>query len=350
MNSLNVDRRRWKELGCEPILSTTASEVGDIYMKIGAKESFTCAPYLLGTAPGAGDQIGWAESNAVVYANSVLGARTQKYPDYLDVMIAITGRAPNANCHTDSGRVPTLRVDFPELDEFDNSLYPLLGYFVGQRVGAEIPLILGLHNITLVPVILELKAFSAVFATTSAAPMFHIKGVTPEAHKHEHLISELKPVPVTFSDLRACWEKLNTHVDSSVGLTSLGTPHFALDEFAALAKLTRGRKRSPATQLIITTSREVYERAAEAGYIASLEAFGATFITDTCWCLIEEPIIPLGSKNLMTNSAKYAHYAPGTTKRGIHFGSLAACVDATECGYNKQGMPTWLRGNSPPTV
>ncbi|BCS17292.1 uncharacterized protein APUU_10120A [Aspergillus puulaauensis] len=160
-------------------------------------------------------------SNAAAYANSVLGARTQKYPDHLDVMIAITGWAPNANCNTGSGR-------------------PLLGYFVGQRVGAEFPFILGLNNITPVLSIREPKPFGAAVAMTPTTPMFQIEGVTPEAQTRPS-DPELKRVRITLCALRACLEKLNTHVDNSVALTSPGNPHFASDEFAGLVKLTRGR-------------------------------------------------------------------------------------------------------------
>ncbi|CAG8362923.1 unnamed protein product [Penicillium salamii] len=345
MNSLNADRRRWKELGCDPELSTNASALGDAYLKMGAKASFTCAPYTLETAPEFGDQIGWAESNAVVFANSVLGAKTQKYPDYLDVFIALTGRAPNFNAHTKNGRLPTICIDFDELTEFDDSLFPLLGYRVGELVGAEIPIVLGLHNTSAgIP---ELKAFGAAFATTSAAPMFHIHGITPESSEVEHLISSITHIRVSLKDLRMCWEKLNTGVDNSVAVASLGNPHFAFEEFARLAELCKGRQRCTQTQMMITTNREAYEQSARAGFVDILVQFGADFITDTCWCLIGESVIPLEAKNLMTNSAKYAHYGPGTTKRGIHFGSLRDCVNAAVHGTNERVMPTWLLAEGP---
>lgn len=340
MNALSVDRRRWKELGSDPVISNNAAKVADAYLRMGASISFTCAPYLLEAAPKADEQIGWAESNAVVFANSVLGAKTQKYPDYLDVFIAITGRAPNADCHTENGRIPTLCVEFPEVDAVDDALYPLLGYCIGQVAGAEIPLVLGLENKS--PTLADLKAFGAAFATTSAAPMFHISGVTPEAYKGAKNLPSLKHSLVTLADLRLCWERLNTPVDPSVAVVSLGNPHFAFEEFASLARLAGGRKRNPKTHMIVTCGREIYERAANAGFIATLEDFGAILITDTCWCMIEEPIIPVDAQNIMTNSAKYAHYGPGMTKRGFHFGSLSACVDAAECGYTEGVMPEWL--------
>lgn len=121
LNSISVDQRRWRELGVDPALGEPASALGDAYMAMGAQLSFTCAPYLLDTAPKAGEQIVWAESNAVVYANSVLGARTQKYPDFLDICIALCGRAPFTGCHLDDPRKARLIVDVPALGHVDDS-------------------------------------------------------------------------------------------------------------------------------------------------------------------------------------------------------------------------------------
>ncbi len=120
LNSISVDQRRWRELGIDPTLGEPASALGDAYMAMGAQLSFTCAPYLLDSAPKAGEQIVWAESNAVVYANSVLGARTLKYPDYLDICIALTGRAPLIGCHLNAHYAPGLvgrTVHFASLAE-----------------------------------------------------------------------------------------------------------------------------------------------------------------------------------------------------------------------------------------
>lgn len=113
LNAISVDQRRWRELGIDPALGEPASALGDAYMAMGARLSFTCAPYLLDSAPGLGEHVVWAESNAVVYANSVLGARTLKYPDYLDICIALTGRAPMIGCHLPERRRPQLQIQVP---------------------------------------------------------------------------------------------------------------------------------------------------------------------------------------------------------------------------------------------
>ena len=344
LNSISVDQRRWRELGVDPSLGEPASALGDAYMAMGAQLSYTCAPYLLDSAPKAGEQIVWAESNAVVYANSVLGARTLKYPDYLDICIALTGRAPLIGCHLDAQRKARLQIELPALDDLDDAFYPLLGYHIGALAGSRVPLVLGLEKRK--PGLDDLKAFGAAFATTSAAPLFHIAGVTPEAIDPAQVLDAGTRIPVEkirLQDLMLSWRELNSARDLRVDVVSLGNPHFSLGEFAHLARLCRGRHKHPDVVLAITCGRAVLEQAHEAGHIAVIEAFGATLVTDTCWCMLGEPVIPLAATTLMTNSGKYAHYAPGLVGRKVHFASLAECVDAA-CSATASGrLPAWLQ-------
>ena len=344
LNSISVDQRRWRELGVDPALGEPASALGDAYMAMGAQLSYTCAPYLLDSAPKAGEQIVWAESNAVVYANSVLGARTLKYPDYLDICIALTGRAPLIGCHLDTQRKARLQIELPALGELDDAFYPLLGYHIGALAGSRVPLVLGLEKRK--PSLDDLKAFGAAFATTSAAPLFHIAGVTPEAIDPAQVLDAGTRIPVEkirLQDLMLSWRELNSARDPRVDVVSLGNPHFSLGEFAHLARLCRGRRKHPDVVLAITCGRAVLEQAREAGHIAVIEAFGATLVTDTCWCMLGEPVIPLAATTLMTNSGKYAHYAPGLVGRKVHFASLAECVDAA-CSATASGrLPAWLQ-------
>ncbi|MDU9022903.1 cis-3-hydroxy-L-proline dehydratase [Pseudomonas corrugata] len=344
LNSISVDQRRWRELGVDPTLGEPASALGDAYMAMGAQLSFTCAPYLLDTAPKAGEQIVWAESNAVVYANSVLGARTQKYPDFLDICIALCGRAPLTGCHLDDPRKARLIVDVQGLGDVDDSFYPLLGYHIGSLTGRRIPLIRGLEHAA--PTLDDLKAFGAAFATTSAAPLFHIAGVTPEALEPVNAVAADCPTQVETVDaagLLASWRELNSARDNRVDVVSLGNPHFSLSEFATLASLCASRSKHPGVVLAITCGRAVLEQARLAGHLDAIEAFGATLVTDTCWCMLGEPVIPPAATTLMTNSGKYAHYAPGLVGRGVHFASLTACVDAA-CNASATGQPPlWLQ-------
>lgn len=343
LNAISVDQRRWLQQGIDPALGIPASTLGDIYMAMGAQVSFTCAPYLLDSAPALGEHIGWAESNAVVYANSVLGARTLKYPDYLDICIALTGRAPLIGCHLDAQRKAQWQVRVPAANNLDDAFYPLLGYHIGLMAGGRIPLLLGLEHAA--PSLDDLKAFGAAFATTSSAPLFHIAGVTPEALDPAQVLAadtSADVETVRLSDLLVSWRELNSACSAEVDVVSLGNPHFSLSEFARLAELCQGRHKHPAVVIAVTSGREVLEQARKAGHVAVLQDFGVQLVTDTCWCMLGEPVIPPHARTLMTNSGKYAHYAPGLVGRSVHFANLAECVDAA-CSARASGrLPAWL--------
>ena len=286
LNSISVDKQRWRALGVAEELGLPASALADAYLSMGARPSFTCAPYLLDSAPRFGEQIGWAESNAVVYANSVIGARTMKYPDFLDVCIALTGRAPLAGCHLDAGRCATLEIVVERPHGADDSYWPLLGYCCGALSGSEIPLIAGLETSAADPD--ELKAFAAAFATTAAAPMFHMRGVTPEASGQ----APSRRVCISRTELQRGWKELNTATERRIGLVSFGNPHLSLNECRRLAALMGERTKAPDVAVIVTCGRDVHDAACKAGYVTAIEAFGAKFITDTCWCMLGEPVVP----------------------------------------------------------
>ncbi len=336
LNAISVDRRGWRAQGIDADLGVPASALADAYVAMGARPTFTCAPYLLDSAPAFGDQVGWAESNAVVYANSVIGARTMKYPDFLDICIALTGRAPKAGCHVDAGRRAVLAIDVLLPEGADDAFWPLAGYCCGLLAEGDIPLIRGLEASR--PSRDDLKAFGAAFATVAAAPMFHIAGVTPEANGQ----APERRVMLDAEGLRRGWDELNSSGEAEIGLVSLGNPHFSLAECGRLAELVEGRRRSPAVPVVVTCGRAVYDAAVQAGHVARAEAFGVTFIRDTCWCMLGEPVVPRAAKTLMTNSGKYAHYAPGLVGRSVRFGSLAACIEAACIGEAALARPDWL--------
>jgi len=341
LNAISVDHRRWQAQGVSEALGKPAAAVADAYVAMGAQPTFTCAPYLLDDRPARDEQIVWAESNAVVYANSVLGARTMKYPDYLDIAIALTGRAPKAGCHLPEERAPQVRVTVPPLEDVDDSLWPLLGYLIGTVSPDAIPVVEGVsaHR----PDTDALKGFGAAFATTSAAPMFHIAGVTPEARDPETFaVLDLPTIALTHDDLQRAWRELNGADAGPVQLVSLGNPHFSATELAAVAALCRDRTRHPQVPLVITCGRAEMAKAEASGDVALLTASGVTLVNDTCWCMVTEPIIPVDALTIMTNSGKYAHYGPGLTGRAMRFGSLAACVEASVTGEDRGDLPVWL--------
>lgn len=337
MNAISVDRANWQGQGVPPSFGVPAARLADAYVRMGCKPSFTCSPYLLETAPAEGENIAWAESNAVIFANSVLGARTAKHPDFLDLCIALTGRAPLSGVYLDAPRRARRIVDVDLPEGIDDGFWPLVGYLAGKVSPDRIPLLRGLADAA--PSRDDLKALCGAFGTTSAAPMLHIEGVTPEAANAA--APDADRVAITRADMRAAWASLNAGPEA-VELVALGSPHFSLPECDRLADALGGRPRHPETQVIVTAGREVISQARANGTLARLTASGVQVVPDICWCSISEPVFPPHTRALMTNSGKYAHYGPGLSGRAVRLGTLADCVEAALHGRVAVSLPKWL--------
>ena len=306
-------------------LATAGRELMSAYVALGCTPTFTCAPYQLPNRPGLGEHIAWAESNAIVFANSVLGARTDRYGDFLDICAAIAGRAPYAGLQTTEARRGTVVFDCRPLGRFLQSdlAYPLLGHYVGSVVGAEIPVLVG------IPAEVgedELKAFGAAAASAGGVALFHAVGVTPEAP------TDLDDLPVREVDLATLWEvrrTLSTFTSGELDAVSVGTPHASYAECARLAALVGN---GPALQVpfYLSTGRATRALAAETGVLQVLEAAGVTVVVDTCTYVTS--ILAPGWKNVMTNSGKWAHYAPGNINVSAVLGSLDECVASARAG------------------
>jgi len=337
MNAISVDRQNWRAQGVSPDFGLPAQRLADAYVRMGCRPSFTCAPYLLDTAPEADEVIAWSESNAVIYANSVLGARTAKHPDFLDLCIALTGRTPLAGVYLDAARKARRIIDVDLPEGVDDGFWPLIGYLAGQRAPDRIPLLRGLASGQ--PSRDDLKALCAAFGTTSASPMLHIEGVTPEADGAA--AADADQASITRDDLRAAWAQLNGG-PAAVELVAIGSPHASLRECRDLAEGLAGRRRHPLTQVIVTAGREVIGQAAAEGLLARLRASGVQVIPDICWCSISEPVFPPVTRTVMTNSGKYAHYGPGLSGRAVRLGSLSDCITAALTGSAAPRQPDWL--------
>lgn len=337
MNAISVDHAHWRDQGVPPEFGLPAQRLADAYVEMGARPSFTCAPYLLEDAPTLGEPIGWSESNAVIYANSVLGARTVKHPDFLDLFIALTGRAPLSGVYLDADRAArcVIHVDLPA--GHDDALWPMLGWLAGRLAPDRIPLLTGLERVG--PSDDDLKALCAAFGTTSAAPMLHVAGVTPEADGAASPDADV--ARISRSDLAGVWRRFNTGAQR-VDLVAFGSPHFSLAECRALAASIEGHRCHAGAAVIVTLGREVLAAARRESIVERLESAGVQVVPDICWCSISEPVLPPSAKVLMTNSGKYAHYAPGLCGRQVRFGSLADCVEAAITGMARAEIPDWL--------
>ncbi|MGR3548405.1 MAG: cis-3-hydroxy-L-proline dehydratase [Roseovarius sp.] len=337
MNAISVDHANWRAQGVSEAFGLPASQLADAYVEMGARPSFTCAPYLLEDKPSAGEDIAWAESNAVIYANTVLGARTVKHADFMDLCIALTGRAARSGVYLDQNRAPRRIIDIDVPEGIDDAFWPMLGWIVGQVAPDRIPLLRGLEGLH--PSDDDLKALCAAYGTTSASPMMHIKGITPEA--------DMPPAPeadharITVQDFAQAWQGFNQGADK-VDLVALGSPHFSAAESAVFADLMEGHHVHPDVATIITLGRGTLTTITANGVKARLEAAGVTIVPDICWCSISEPVFPPSAEVLMTNSGKYAHYAPGLSNRAVRFGSLAQCAQTAQTGTAPINPPPWI--------
>ena len=337
INAISVDRENSTSYGLPTSFENAASRLADAYLKMGVQPTFTCAPYLLEDVPQLGEFIGWSESNAVIFANSVLGARTAKLPDYLDLFVAIIGRAPDVGMYNVEYRRPSLVIDCCVPEYHDDSLWPLLGWIAGRLSPDRVPLLRGLARYE--PSQEDLRALCAAFGTTSASPMLHVAGVTPEAELL--LTADAESVRISLPDLVEAWTSLNSGPES-VELVAIGSPHATYDEVAQFCEFLGGRSRYAGTDVIVTLGRNILKQATEAGLVRQLEACGVKVIPDLCWCSITEPIFPPMARNLMTNSGKYAHYAPGLCGRTVRFGGLRDCAETAVTGKACKHPPRWL--------
>ncbi|MEM1066803.1 MAG: aconitase family protein, partial [Pseudomonadota bacterium] len=338
INAISVDRENWAAQGTPPDFGRAASRLADAYVKMGAQPTFTCAPYLLDDPPNCGDVIGWSESNAVIFANSVLGARTAKLPDYLDLFVAMTGRAPETGVYLSENRQPRLAIACEVPCGHDDSFWPLVGWLAGRLAPNRIPVLTGLEDLR--PTQDDLRALCAAFGTTSAAPMLHVAGITPETGPGPFPGAET--ARISRNHLADAWRSLNGG-PCEVDVVAIGSPHASLREIETFCHLVNGRQRHPATEVILTVGRGVLANAQAAGWVSRLEQSGIRILPDLCWCSITEPLFPPDARSLMTNSGKFAHYAPGLNQRAVRFGSLADCAEAAVSG-RVPDMPAWLGG------
>ncbi|MCC6790755.1 MAG: aconitase X catalytic domain-containing protein, partial [Thermomicrobiales bacterium] len=312
LNVISLDRMRWRELGLDAGYADMARRLGQAYLDMGATPTFTCTPYHTDARPDFGEQIAWAESNAVAFANSIIGARTNRYGDYLDISCALTGRVPAAGLHLDENRLgqvlirlPALSPSLVERDDF----YPVLGYLIGQLVDEEIAVVEALEA---QPNEDQLKSLAAATATSGSVALFHLAGITPEAPTVTDAFGGRPPqriVRLTMDDLRQARAELTTAAGDALDVVGFGSPHCSLDECRRLAVLMAGKMAAPTVEVFITTSRAVRDLLDRSGDLEPLERFGAKVTADTC--IVVSPLVKKHARVLMTNSAKYAHYGPG---------------------------------------
>ena len=305
----------------------------DMAMRIDCKMTLTCAPYQLPGHETFGTHIACAESNAISYFNSVVGARTLKYGDYMDIAAALTGRVPFVGLHTDIGRHGTLVFDVDPLPSSlaeDDLSYQLIGHVMGRRSGMEIPVLEGINPAATKE---NLRSICATGASAGGVAMFHAVGLTPEAPTLGAATGGHDPERrerIRLSDLAQAKVELTQFQSGSIDAVAIGTPHAPLSEVKAVVELLDGRHVREGCVFYLQMNRHVLGCAREEGWLDKLLAAGVTPVTDTC--LYWRPVARGLRGRILTNSGKYAYYAPGELNAEVSIASLRECVESAVRG------------------
>ena len=311
LNPAGMNLTDWRSQGIDDEFAEKQLQVIDAYRRLGVEVSCTCTPYLAGNEPTFGQHIAWGESSAVVYANSVIGARTNREGGPSALAASLTGRTPLYGLHLDENRVATHSVGVePPLRSPED--FAAMGYHVGKAVKDGIPYFRGVKRAGLE----ELKLLSAALASSGGVAMFHMAGITPEA-KEAPVHAER--VTFTARDLAETTALLND--EGTPDFVSVGCPHCSLTEVATVARLLDGKRVT--TEFWICCSREVKRKSDVVGYSRMIEGSGAKFATDTC--MVVAPVEELGFRVVATNSAKACHYLRNNGLR-VRFMPLEECV------------------------
>jgi len=317
LNPAGMDLESWREQGIDEEFAAKQLRVVEAYTALGIARTCTCTPYLIGNLPAPGEHVAWAESSAVAYANSVLGARTNREGGPSALAAAIVGRTPRYGLHLDKNRIPTIEVTVGA-PLTNTAEWGALGALLGRRCGGRIPVI----HVDSRPGVAELKSLGAAVVTFGGSPLYYLAGLTPAPH-HTPIAERLT---LDGDDITEMLESLADGADE-VDLVCLGCPHASLAELEQLAGLLDGCQ--VATELWICTARPTARAAAELGLAARIEGAGARIVCDTCFAVT--PVARPGI-TVATDSAKGCFYGRGHNKLKVHIGSVERCVQAALSG------------------
>lgn len=320
LNPAGMDLENWRNLGIPEEFAKKQKLVIEAFRKMGIIVSCTCTPYLIGNLPRYGEHIAWAESSAVTFANSVIGAMTNREGGPSALAAAFIGKTPMYGLHLEENRVPDIHVEVKtELKKFSD--WGALGYCIGKNANNKIPYITGIKEAGLE----ELKSFCASVVTYGSKPLFYIKGITPGSEKHK--IPNEK-ITVTKEDIKKAYDDINDDVDE-IEFVCIGCPHSSIKEISQIAEILKDKKISPNVEFWVATSRPVKLLSDVRGYTKMIEDAGGKFACDTCLA-----VAPLKGrfKSVATTSAKGCYYSRGKNDMKTRLGSLKECVNAAVTG------------------
>ena len=293
LNPIGMDRERWAEMHISEDFAVKQNRIVDLYGKMGIKTTCSCTPYVGVNVPKFGDHVAWAESSALSFVNSMIGARTNREGGPGALAAAILGKTANYGLHKEENRAPTVVIEAEIEDTLFN--HSLLGQAVGMRIGNGIPYYRGIK-----PGLEEGKTMAAAMAASGSVAMFHVEGVTPEASKYD--ISELEVIHIGEKELKDAYDHLN--VTDDIQLIALGCPHLTEKEIHEIASLLKGKKKKGDVEIWFCTSKAIREKCSDD--VRILEEFGPV-LADTC--MVVAPIEGTFSRT-GTNSCKAGNYLP----------------------------------------
>jgi predicted aconitase len=311
LNPAGMDRTRWAEMGVEESFAQKQMAIINAYERMGVTANCTCTPYITGNSPKPGEAVAWAESSALSFVNSILGARTNREGGPGALAAAIIGKTPHYGLHLQENRRPTVVVEAEVLDEITD--YSLLGHVVGQKLGAAVPYFKGIR-----PDSNGLKTMAAAMAASGSVAVFHVQGVTPNSLDQD--LKGLEKVHFDHVDVKTAKESLTTGKDPD--LIAVGCPHLSQMEMKMLASMLDGKRpRSDSPEVWFCTSRTVRTWCPKE--TAALERFGKV-VCDTCMI-----VAPIESRHrcTATNSAKACNYLPSLCSQKVVCGSYAELME-----------------------
>jgi predicted aconitase len=319
LNPAGMDLEDWKKLGIDKEFARKQNLVIDAFRKMGIIISCTCTPYLIGNLPRYGEHIAWSESSAVTFANSVIGAKTNREGGPSALAAAFVGKTPCYGLHLEENRVPDTHIEVTaKLSKFSD--WGALGYCIGNQVQNKIPYITGIKDVS----IDELKSFCASVVTFGSKPLFYMKGITPASEKYQ---SPKEKIILEDKDIREAYKAINDETEE-IDFVCIGCPHASIREIAKIADMLKNKKISANTEFWVATSRSMKQLADKKGYTEAIEKAGGKFACDTCMA-----VAPLKGRfrAVATTSAKGCYYSRHNEML-TKMGSLKECIEAAVSG------------------
>jgi hypothetical protein len=325
-----MDAEDWRAAKTPESYAVQQKRLEDAVMQMGVIPNWTCTPYYGFTAPRFGDNLAWSESSAVAYANTVIGARTNRQTAIVDICCGIVGKTPETGLHLKENRYGEILVHLDIDRELKSWEYPALGYLLGKRLGSKIGVVDGMKGS---PHHESLKSLCAASAASGSVTLLHIVGVTPEARTLEEAFGPMKPVKeftVTAEDLWDTRESMCMYKGDEVDFVALGCPQYTINKIVHVNNLLNGRNVNPGTEFWIYANSYAIDLAEKMGIRKSLEDAGVVIRAETC--MVISPIANWDFKTMMTDSGKCAYYGPAECDTEIIFAGVDECVEAAVTG------------------